>query len=94
MQLLPWIKDDIAIEIIGRMIAEQTEIVYKVASEYKEAGFAVDGPEVTADSRYTQAVERIGQFKQEIDQIYDGEGIEEIYKKVDEVYAPYLKLQR
>lgn len=91
MQLLPWIKDDIAIEIIGKMIAEQTEILYKVAAEYKEVGFAFDGPEVKADSRYIQAMERVDRFKQEIDRIYEGEELEELYKKVDEVYAPYLK---
>lgn len=39
MHLLPWIKDDIAIEVIGKMIAEQNEQLF-VVEEYKQAGFS------------------------------------------------------
>ena len=94
MQVLPWIKDDVAIEIIGKMIAEQTAQVYKLVEEYKLAGFSYDSQEVLADARYQQFMKRIGDFKQEIDQIYDGNGLDDLYKKVDEEYVPHLKLQR
>ncbi|UFH52796.1 hypothetical protein [Spirosoma sp. KNUC1025] len=94
MHVLPWIKDDIAIEIIGKMIAEQNEQLYKLVGEYNQAGFAYNSQEVLTDSRYQQLMKQIGDFKKEIDQIYAGEGVEELYKKVDQEYVPHLNLQR
>lgn len=92
MHVLPWIKKDIAIEIIGKMIAEQMEQVYKLVADYREKGFGYDSQEVINDARYQQLLERIGYFKQEIDQVYDGERLEALYKKVDEEYVPHLKM--
>ena len=94
MQVLPWIKDDIAIEIIGKMIAEQTKQLYKLVEEYKQAGLNYDSAEVAKDIRYQQLMVMIGEFKKEIDQIYNGEGLAELYKKVDQEYVPHLNLQR
>lgn len=90
MQLLPWIKDDIAIEIIGKMIAEQTEQLYVIAAEYKQKGFPFDSQEVKTDPRYQGVMGKIGEFKREIDQIYDGEQVEKLHEKVDRVYVPHL----
>lgn len=94
MHILPWIKDDIAIEIIGKMIAEQTELLYKIADEYKQEGFNYNSQEMLTDARYQQLMKRIADFKKEIDQIYDGEGVEELYKKLDQKYVPHLNLRR
>lgn len=46
------------------------------------------------DIRYQQLMKRIGDFKKEIDQIYNGENVEELYKKVDQEYVPHLNLRR
>lgn len=94
MQLLPWIKDDIAIEIIGKMIAEQVEQVYQLVDTFEQAGFSHDSQEVVSDPHYLQLMARIGDFKAEIDQIYDGHQVEEIHKKVDEEYVPHLNRRR
>lgn len=90
MQLLPWIKDDVAIEIIGKMIGEQVAQLYQLADDFKRAGYSHDSQELMSDPQYLQLMNRIGDFKKEIDQIYDGEQVEEIYKKVDEEYVPHL----
>lgn len=90
MQVLPWIKDDIAIEVIGKMIAEQMEYIYKLTDEYKQAGFGPNSQELLMDAHYRQIMTRIGELKAEIDQIYDGKRLEELYRKVDEVYVPHL----
>ena len=91
MQLLPWIKDDIAIEIIGKMIAEQTEQLYVVAAEHQQAGFTYDSQQVQTDPRYQQATKRIDEFRSEIDRIYRGERVDEVHEKVDREYVPYLR---
>lgn len=52
LQILSWIKDDIAIEIIGKMIAEQMQQVYKLVDEYKQIGLNYDSPEIAKDVRY------------------------------------------
>ena len=90
MQLLPWIKDDIAIEIIGKMIGEQVEQLYQLLNEFDLAGFDRDEPEVLSHPKYQQIMKHIGDFKAEIDDIYAGVGLEELYKKVDRIYVPYL----
>ena len=94
MQLLPWIKDDIAIEIIGKMIAEQTEQLYQLLEEFDSAGFSRSEPEVLSHPTYQQCMKRIEEFKAEIDQIYAGTDLEYIYNKVDKEYVPHLGYRR
>ena len=94
MQLLPWIKDDVAIEIIGKMIGEQVAQLYQLADDFKRAGYAHDSQELLTDPRYQQLMTKIGDFKNEIDQIYDGDRLDEIHRKVDEEYVPHLNEQR
>ena len=91
MQLLPWIEDDVAIEIISKMIGEQVSLLNKFAGSYLEAGFEPDDAIIVDDPVYKEAMRRITEYKQEINQIYKGENLEEIHRKVDEQYAPYLK---
>ncbi len=93
MKILPWIQDDIAIEIIGKMIAEQTEQIYAVYAEYRQAGFDFNSNVAEQDSRYLEAMKRIGEFKSEIDRIYNGECVDELYEKVDREYVPHLQEQ-
>lgn len=90
MHVLPWIKKGIAIEIISRMSAEQVEQLYGLFAEYKQMGFEQESQEVVNNPRYQQIMNRIGQFKAEIDQIYEGNNVEEIHRKVDEEYVPHL----
>jgi hypothetical protein len=90
MQLLPWIKDDVAIEIISKMIGEQVTQLYQLVDELKHAGFNHDSQKVVSDPRYRQLMARISDLKNEIDQIYNGDRLEEIHKKVDGEYVPHL----
>ncbi|WP_338868037.1 hypothetical protein WBJ53_16460 [Spirosoma sp. SC4-14] len=90
MQLFPWIRDDIAVEIIGKMIAEQTEQLYDLLREFDWAGFERDDPEVLSHPKYQEIMKNIRQFKSEIDDIYTGIRLEALYKKIETVYVPYL----
>lgn len=90
MQLFPWIRDDIAIEIIGKMIAEQTEQLYKLIADHKKTGLEDDSQELLTDLRYQKTLKAIDTFRREIDQIYNG-APDELYQKIDQVYVPYLK---
>lgn len=94
MQILPWIKDDIAIEIIGKMIAEQTEKLHIVAAEYRKAGFSFDSGELKADAIYQEAMGKISDFKREVNQIYDGDQVEKLYQKVEGEYVTHLNLTK
>lgn len=94
MHVLPWIKDDIAIEIIGKMIAEQTEQLYALLREFASHGFDRNDPDVVSHPKYQQLIKAISDFKAEIDDIYAGVNLEKIYRKVDEVYAPHLNYGR
>lgn len=94
LHVLPWIKKDIAIEIISRMSAEQVEQLYQLLTEFEWHGFEQDSQEVINNPRYQQLMNQISQFKAEIDQIYEGSNLEELYRKVDEEYVPHLNRQR
>lgn len=89
--VLPWIKDDLAIEIIGKMIAEQVQLLDEYVSAFRNAGVDEDDAIVLESPEYKAYIRRIGEFKLEINQLYDGRDIEKLYKKVNEEYAPYLK---
>ena len=91
MQTLPWIQDDIAIEIIGKMIAEQTEQIYAVYAEYEQLDFDVNSNVAEQDSRYVEAMRRIREFKSEIDRIYTGERVDGLHEKVDREYVPHIR---
>ena len=91
MQLLPWIKDDVAIEIIGKMIGEQVSLLNKFVGSHLDSGFEPDDAIIVDDPIYKEFMRRIIAYKQEINQIYKGENLEVIHRKVDEEYAPYLK---
>lgn len=83
------IKDDVAIEIIGKMIAEEMAKLYKVLDEFKQAGFDEMGEAATEATQHYRL--KIREYKAEINQIYRGQNLKDIYDKVDCQYAPYLK---
>lgn len=91
MQLLPWVKDDIAIEIIGKMIADQNRLLNSVLDAFENVGFDENSQEVQSNADYQFHNQRITLLQGEISQIYRGEGKAELIKKVDTRYAPYIK---
>ena len=93
MQLLPWIKDDVAIEIIGKMIGEQVSLLSKHVAPLLETGIHPSDARIVDDPMYKEYMQRIIAYKQEINQIYKGKNLEVIYRKVDEEYVPHLNEQ-
>ncbi len=84
-----WLNIDIAIEIINRMIAEQMKGLHEFCSPYEYAGISYD--EYKNDSIYQAYTNQIKSFRNEINQLYKGENMENIFNKVENEYAPYIK---
>ncbi|MVM34289.1 hypothetical protein GO755_29935 [Spirosoma sp. HMF4905] len=91
MHVLPWIKDDVAIEIIGKMIADQNRLLINVLDAFESVGFDEDSPEVQANADYQYHNQRIMLLQDEISQIYRRENTPELLEKVNTQYAPYIK---
>lgn len=70
MQLLPWIKDDIAIEIIGKMISFQVRSLCDVLDAYRSIGFDENSTEVKQNKDYQYHDQRLSELHAEIQQIY------------------------
>ena len=84
-----WLNIDIAVEIINRMIAEQMKGLHKFCSLYEYAGISYD--EYKNNSEYQAYINQIKSFRNEINQLYKGENMENILNKVENDYAPYIK---
>ena len=91
MHVLPWIKDDIAIEIIGKMIADQNRSLITILDAFESVGLDEDSREVQANTDYQYHNQRIISLQNEIQQIYRGENKAELIEKVNTQYAPYIK---
>lgn len=91
MHVLPWIEDDIAIEIIGKMIADQNRSLISVLDAFESVGLDEDSQEVQNNPDYQYHSQRIIVLQNEIRQIYDGERKGELMEKVNSQYAPYIK---
>jgi uncharacterized protein YecE (DUF72 family) len=91
MQVLPWIKDDVAIEIIGKMISFQVRSLYDVLNAYRSVGFEVDSLEVKSNKDYQYHDQRIKELYAEIQQIYYNQNKDAIINKAYNEYAPYVK---
>ncbi len=89
--IFPWIKDDVAIEIIGKMIAEQVTPLSELLEGFELSGYDLKDEEVISHPDYLKYTQRISELNEEIKQIYRGDNLAEIHKKVDQVYAPYLR---
>lgn len=86
-----WLSSDIAIEVIGRMVAEQMSLLYTLLNEYRAAGIESDDERVLHDVRYQKYDKRLAELHGEIDDIYKGVNKQEIFDRVEQVYAPYIK---
>jgi ABC-type phosphate/phosphonate transport system ATPase subunit len=86
-----WVEYDVALEIIGKMIAEQVEGLNKLLDLFEGLGFSINESVVVNDKDYKQYVQRIRELNAEIDKIYRDENLVELLQKVQNVYAPYLK---
>lgn len=86
-----WLSSDIAIEVIGRMVAEEMNRLYALLNEYRAQGIESDDERVRTDSRYQQYKKRLAELHGEIDDIYAGVNKPEIFDRVEQVYAPYIK---
>lgn len=91
MKLLPWIQDDIAIEIIGKMISEQVQLLNEWVAAFVEAGLEPNDKIIIESSEYKNYLSRISKFQSEIKEIYIGRNLEELHTKITKEYAPYLK---
>ncbi|GAB4015964.1 hypothetical protein [Spirosoma koreense] len=91
MQVLPWIQDDIAIEIIGKMIADQNRSLIAVLDAFESVGLDEKSHEVQANADYQFHSGRIAALQAEIRQIYRGDNKAELIEKVTNQYAPYIK---
>lgn len=90
-QVFPWIDDDVAIEIIGKMIADQNRSLNNILDAFESVGFDEDSKEVQTNPDYQFHNERIKSLQDEIRQIYRGEGKVELINRVNTQYAPYIK---
>ena len=84
-----WLSSDIAIEVIGRMVAEQMSLLYALLDEYRAAGIASEHERVVTDGRYQACEKRLSEFQNEI--IYRGENKVEIFDRVEKEYTPCIK---
>ena len=91
MHILPWIEDDIAIEIIGKMIAEQVQRLNEIVDAFESVDMDETDPEVQQNSDYLYHSHRIQALHAEIQQLYRGENKVDILSRVNSEYAPYIK---
>lgn len=89
--VFPWIDDDVAIEIIGKMIADQNRLLIQVLDAYKNVGLGRESAEVQSNQDYQYHSRRIKELNAEIRQIYRGEDRDKIVNKAFTEYAPYIK---
>ena len=75
-----WITVDVAIEIIGNMVADEVALLRQLKVD-----------PITNFPRCQQSEKRIQNFHSEIKQLYKGINVNEILAKVDQEYAPYIK---
>ena len=90
-QVFPWIDDDVAIEIIGKMIAEQVRSLNQVLHAFKNVGLGRESCEVRNNQDYQYHSLRIKELNAEIRQIYRGENRDKLVEKAYTEYAPYIK---
>ncbi len=86
-----WVEYDIAIEVIGKMIAEQIESLNELLDSFNRMGFKAGDEAILNDQAYRQRMQQIAFFKAEIDSIYSEKDITALLSKVQNVYAPYIK---
>lgn len=88
-----WVKGDVAIEIIGKMIAEENGKLNQLLDSFEEQGIDEEDERVQDDPRYKSMIQQLDVYDDEIQAIYNGENTAPIYGRVAMVYAPYIKQQ-
>jgi hypothetical protein len=91
IQVFPWIDDDVAIEIIGKMIVDQNRSLIGVLNAFKNVGLGRESREVQINQDYQYHSRRIKELNAEIRQIYRGENRDQLIQKAYNDYAPYIK---
>ena len=86
-----WVEYDIAIEVIGKMIAYQNRQRNDLLDTLERLGFDKDTPELLSEEKYLRHTNRMHELKAEIDLIYSGKDVSNLFVKVKTVYAPFLK---
>lgn len=79
-----WVEGDVAIKIIGKMIAEESKRLDALLAQYDAVG-------IYEDDVYQAATAKLDLFHAEIDAIHAGENLEAIFMKVQQEYAPYIR---
>lgn len=82
---------DIALEIVGNMVAEQIERVSELTASYSHMGFSINDSALLSDENYKHCTQRISELNAELKLLYSAENIDELLVKIQTVYAPYLK---
>ncbi len=90
-KIFPWIDDDVAIEIIGKMIADQNRLLNQVLQAFRNVGLGRESNEVQSNQDYQYHSQRIKELNAEIRQIYKGEDRDRLVEKAYSEYAPYIK---
>jgi hypothetical protein len=86
-----WVEYDVAIAVIGKMIAEYNQRRNSLLDEYDHAGFDERDEEVQSDKNYIQLTNRILELRNEINMIYKGQNLETLLAKIKNEYGPFLR---
>ncbi|TAE22257.1 MAG: hypothetical protein EAZ91_23875 [Cytophagales bacterium] len=86
-----WVEYDVAIAVIGKMIAEQNRLRDDLVFNYSISGFVETDEEVQFDEDYIRYTARMNELFDEIDMIYKGKNLECIFDKVKNEYAPAIR---
>lgn len=86
-----WVEDDVAIEVIGKMIAVNNKLRNKLLTVFDFQGFGEADNEVQSDEKYIQYSSQIKQLRDEINMIYRGENIDQLLRKIENEYVPFLR---
>lgn len=86
-----WVVYDVALEIMGKMVAEQTIGLHSLLNTYQHIGYDMTNHTVQSDEAYKQYMQRISELNTEIRRLYSEKNPIELLQKIHNVYAPYVK---
>ncbi len=86
-----WVEYDVAIAVIGKMIAEYNQKRNRLLDGYEFHDFDERNQEVQSDEDYIQLTNRILELRNEIDMIYKSQNLEALLAKIKNEYVPFLR---
>ena len=86
-----WVESDVAIEIIGKMIAEESRRLDDLLVAYENSYIDEDDELVQNDETYRESIAKLDAFNREIESIHSGVDLETIFERVHLVYAPHIR---